>query len=209
MRLTSKIVIASTNLDKFEEFKALFSAYPDIELIPAGKILRNAGNLGSVENHDTYFQNALAKARLANLACHFPCLADDSGIECDALNGRPGVRSARFSPPVAGLSQDEANTRLLLKETGTGSRNARFVCTLVLIIEGIMLHATGKMEGNLIDTPRGTLGFGYDPIFVPRGSSKTLAEMTQGEKNSISHRAKALHDLMTQAKNHGIVLAKP
>jgi XTP/dITP diphosphohydrolase len=209
MRLSNKVMIATANRGKVEEFEALFAAYPEFKPVAAEEIIRNPGKLGLAEKYDTYLENAIAKARLANQACHYPILADDSGIEVEALKGRPGVRSQRYAPPQLNKTQDEANTELLLKEVGQGPRNARFVCTLVLLIEGIMLHSTGVLEGTLAEAPRGKNGFGYDPIFIPKGSTKTFAEMTDGEKNSISHRAKALHDLMSKVKNHGIVLVKP
>ena len=125
------------------------------------------------------------------------------------MGWKPGVRSHRYATPKAGISQDEANTQLLLTELGSKSRNARFVCTLALLVEGIMIHATGTLEGTIIDKPRGDEGFGYDPIFVPKGSNKTLAEMSLEEKNGISHRTLAVRELMTQVKNHGVVFAKP
>lgn len=210
MRLSNKIVLASLNREKFEEFKALLAAYPEIELLPAQEIIRNPDGLKTVETHSTYLENSLAKARLANQCSHYPALADDSGIEVEALDGKPGVRSHRYAPPQAGVAQDVANTRHLLEAVKSSENlNARFVCTLSLVIEGIMIHATGILEGTLIRTPRGENGFGYDPIFVPKGSKKTLAEMTDAEKNAISHRARALHDLMNQAKAHSLVFAKP
>ena len=88
-------------------------------------------------------------------------------------------------------------------------RGARFVATLTLVIEGLMLHTTATLDGAIADAPRGKNGFGYDPIFIPKGSQKTLAEMTDTEKNAISHRSKALHELMAQTKAKGIIFAKP
>ncbi|MGZ3699073.1 MAG: RdgB/HAM1 family non-canonical purine NTP pyrophosphatase, partial [Bdellovibrionota bacterium] len=171
----------------------------------------NPEGLAHSERHSTYLENASAKARLANQGTHFPTIADDSGLEVDALGGKPGVRSHRYATPKAGISQDQANVQLLLSELkGSTSREAKFVCTLVLVIEGILIHATGTLEGTISDAPRGTNGFGYDPVFMPKGShNKTLAELTDVEKNSISHRAKALHELMAQVKSHGILFAKP
>lgn len=220
MRHSNKIVLASMNPDKFKEFSALLSAYPEVELVPAEGLIRNPEKLAFVETHDTYLENAIAKARLANTGSHYPSLADDSGLEAEGLDGKPGVRSHRFAKiqvgvgpgAVSRISQDKANMDLLLQELKArpgASRNARFVASLALMIEGILVHSTGVLEGTIIDQPRGTHGFGYDPIFVPKGSQKTLAEMTEQEKNAISHRAKALHDLMAQVKARGIVFARP
>lgn len=210
MRKSNQILLATLNRSKYEEFKTLFSAYPDIELVMADQFLRNPEKLALVENFDSYLENAVAKARLANQGAHYPSLADDSGLEVEALGGKPGVRSHRYAAPRAGLSQDQANNEKLLSEiAGKPSRSAKFVCTLALIIEGIMISGTGVLEGTITDTARGTNGFGYDPIFIPKGSSRTFAEMTDAEKNMISHRAKALHELMAKVKSHGIVFAKP
>ncbi len=209
MRQSNIILLASQNREKYEEFKTLFSSYPEVEITPANEYIRNLEGLKYVERHDTYLENAMAKARLVNQAAHYASLADDSGLECAALGGKPGVRSHRYATPRPGLSQDEANTQFLIKEIGKSTRDARFVCTLVLLMEGIMLQATGVVEGTIIDCPRGKNGFGYDPVFVPKGSNKTFAEMTANEKNAISHRAKAVHALMNQVRTHAIVFAKP
>ena len=214
MRLSNRIVFASMNVDKFREFEAILKAWPDLELIPAENVLRNPGKLAFVETHDTYLENAAAKARLANQGCHYPSLADDTGLEVEALGGAPGVRTHRYATLPANerskSAQDEANVKKLLDELkGKSSRTARFVTTLTLIVEGLLVHATGVLEGTIAEAPRGTEGFGYDPIFIPKGSQKTLAEMTVTEKNSISHRALAAQNLMTQLQARGIVLAKP
>ena len=209
MRITSSIVLATLNRHKFQEFEALFTSYPDIRLVRLTDLVANANKLAFGEDYDTYLENALAKARLANFATHFPSLGDDSGLEVLAFDGKPGVRSARFAPPRAGKSQDQANTEYLLEQLPKNApMTARFVCTLALIVEGISVHATGILDGELIRTPRGGQGFGYDPIFVPKGHQKTLAEMVESEKNAISHRAKAVQELMEQVKRHSIVLAK-
>jgi XTP/dITP diphosphohydrolase len=210
MRLSNKVLLATTNRHKFEEFKTLLSAYddPELDLVPAEELVKNPERLGLVERHDTYLENAVAKARLANGCAHYPTLADDSGLEVEGLDGKPGVRSHRFATPKAGMTQDEANIQFLLSELGNKSHHARFVCTLSLVIEGIMIHATGSLEGTIIDKPRGSNGFGYDPIFVPHGSDKTFAEMTDSEKNRISHRKKALDQLMAQVKSLGIQFVK-
>jgi XTP/dITP diphosphohydrolase len=209
MRLSNKILLATQNRDKFEEFQSLITAYPEVELVMAGDVLRNTDKLRFVETHDTYLENAVAKARFVNLGAHYPALGDDSGIEVLSLEGKLGVRSHRYAPPRAGMTQDQANNELLLKELNGKQRDARFVCTLALLVEGILISATGTLEGVISEQPRGAHGFGYDPLFVPKGHTKTLAEMSGAEKNAISHRAKALQELMAKVKTHGIVLAKP
>ena len=199
MRASPKIVFASTNSDKFREMKALVAKYPGVELISPEGLIRNADKIGVVETFSTYAENAAAKARLVNQGCHYPTLADDSGVEVLALEGQPGVRSARSWTPDT----------LLTAMKGQTHRDARFVCTLALVIEGTLLTATGILEGTIIDAPRGSNGFSYDPIFVPKGESRTLAEMTETEKNQISHRSVALAKLMQECMASGIQFAKP
>jgi len=212
MRISNKIVLASTNGDKLEEFKALLRPYGDLELIAADEVIRNADKLGLVEKYETYLENAVAKARTANMGAHYPCLADDTGLEVQALEGKPGIRTHRYAIPKSGESQDIANVNKLLielKGVSPERRTARFVTTLALVEEGILLSATGTLEGTIAEEPRGSNGFGYDPVFVPKGSNKTLAEMTNEQKNSISHRAAALKALFEEIRTKGIVLAKP
>ena len=212
MRALNKIVLASQNPHKFLEFKALFAQFPQVELLSLEGLIRNAGKIDAVETHESYAENALAKARIANRACHFPCLADDSGLEVPSFGGRPGVRTRRYATPKAGQSQDAANIEKLLGELQgrpESDRQARFVATLAICIEGISFHATGILEGTIAPSPRGEGGFGYDPIFIPRGQGLTLAEMTATEKNRISHRAQALRELMSIARENGIQFARP
>jgi XTP/dITP diphosphohydrolase len=216
MRRSQKVVLATLNPDKFREFKAIFALQaPELELIPAEAVLRNPEKLSFVENHSTYLDNAAAKARLVNHGSHYPAIADDTGLECAALGGAPGVRTFRYAElPAQNRSraaQDEANIQKLLTELKKtkGSREARFVTTLTLLIEGILIHATGVLEGLIAESPRGTDGFGYDSIFVPKGSDKTLAEMNEAEKNALSHRAAAVTELLAQVRARGMVLAKP
>jgi XTP/dITP diphosphohydrolase len=127
MRLSHTLVLASNNRGKFEEFRTLLAAYPELELAPASAFMRNSEQLAFVERFDTYAENAIAKARFANRGCHYPALADDSGLEVEGLDGKPGVRSHRYAPPptvAAGqnpLSQDQANMNKLLLDLGRGS----------------------------------------------------------------------------------------
>ncbi len=213
MRLSNTIVLATLNRHKYEECKALFAAHPecaDLDLQLAERFVRNVSGLRLVENHSTYMENAIAKARMINLGSHYPSLGDDSGIEVMALEGRPGVRSHRYATARVGVSQDQANVEQLLSELkGKTQREARFVCSLALVIEGILVQGTGTLDGTIAEAPRGTAGFGYDPIFIPKGSNQTLAEMGAIAKNKISHRAKALEALMQEVTAKGIVFAKP
>ncbi len=218
MRLSHQIVLSSLNPHKWQEFQALFKPYPEVTIISPEGLIRNPEKLAFVETHPTYLDNAIAKARLTNQGCHYPALADDSGFEVEALDWKPGVRSFRYAKSPAGkpsfsrAEQDQANTDLILselKKVPHPSHRARFTCTLALTMEGMLIHSTGVLQGAWVDTPCGANGFGYDPIFVPDGAEKTLAEMRDEEKNAISHRARAVQDLMKQIKARGIIFAKP
>jgi XTP/dITP diphosphohydrolase len=212
MRASHTIVLASTNHDKLVEFRSLLKPYGDLELVAANEIICNADKLSLVETHDTYLDNALAKARLANQGAHYPCLADDSGLEVQALEGKPGVHTRRYANPAAGQSQDDANIQKLLSElrgVPADRRVARFVTALAFIVEGIIVTATGTLEGTIAEAPRGTHGFGYDPIFIPKGGARTLGEMSDDDKNMLSHRSRALKDLFAQIEAKGIALVKP
>jgi XTP/dITP diphosphohydrolase len=152
------------------------------------------------ETEDTFEGNALLKARaLANFT-GLAAIADDSGICVDALDGNPGVLSARWSGATKNI--DRANLELVLEQIKgipAENRGAKFVCAAVAVFpNGKELVAIGEMYGNLLDAPTGENGFGYDPIFVPTGLSKTTAEMSASEKDAISHRGKALKELAHQ-----------
>lgn len=212
MRSAKIIVLASTNRNKFEEFEALFKRYPELRLAPIQDYIRNSGKLGLVETSDQYLENALAKARTCNHGCHYPSLADDSGLEVMALEGRPGVRSNRYSIPKFGQTQDQANNLKLLDELKSvpkAQRTARFICHLALVMEGTMFHSVGVMEGSIAFEPEGVEGFGYDPIFIPKDHTKTLAQLSPAEKNRISHRALAVDQLMKELLMKEIVISKP
>jgi len=213
MRAVNTIILASNNDHKLDELRELLKSLKEpIHIEPIRKFIRNSDKIGLAEKFETYAENAAAKARTANQGAHYPCLADDSGLEIEALQGRPGVRSHRYAIPKAGQSQDMANVEKILEELKghtMDKRKAKFVCSLVLVIEGISIEAEGILEGTIAEAPQGTNGFGYDPIFIPKGSQITLAEMTDHEKNSISHRANALKTLLEKVKSHGVVFAKP
>lgn len=212
MRQSNTVVFASNNRHKYEEFVALLSKYPGIHLVMAEELLANASKISLVETFNTYEENAAAKARVCNQGCHYPSLADDTGIEVDVLDKRPGVRSHRYAIPKAGVSQDQANRDQLLDElkgVPMAKRTARFVTCVALEMEGVLILGRGVLEGRIAEAPSGKNGFGYDPIFIPEGSSKTLADMTDAEKNALSHRARAIDALMTEINRKGLILAKP
>ncbi len=145
------------------------------------------------ENGTSYSENALIKARALYDVVKEPVIADDSGLEVDALGGRPGIHSARFSGENA---THETNIALLLKELSgvdLAQRSARFRCIIAYIdAAGDTREFCGVLEGHIVDNCSGTNGFGYDPVFVVKGQSDTLAQLSEAQKNEISHRANAL-----------------
>jgi XTP/dITP diphosphohydrolase len=151
----------------------------------------------------TFADNALLKAREGVANTGLPTVADDSGLAVDALNGMPGVFSARWS---GRHGDDAANLRLVLSQLSDVDdphRGARFVCAAALVLPGgAELTTTGEMTGRLIREPRGSGGFGYDPIFVADGNTVTNAELTPEEKDAISHRGQALRDLARHIRTH-------
>lgn len=145
------------------------------------------------ETADTFKGNALLKAEHVYTMFKMNCFADDSGLEVDALNGAPGVYSARYAGEP---KSDEKNTLKLLKELeGKANRTARFKTVIALILNGTSYFFEGVIEGDIAEQARGSMGFGYDPVFMPKGYSKTFAEMSADEKNSISHRALAVKQM--------------
>jgi XTP/dITP diphosphohydrolase len=194
-----RVVLASGNSGKLRELASL--------LVPFGFDLVAQSTLGietPAETGKTFAENALLKARHAAATTNLPALADDSGIEVDALGGRPGIYSARYAGEGAG---DEANLHKMLDEmrdVPAPQRTARYQCVIAFVTtatDPAPILACGTWEGTLISAPRGLGGFGYDPIFVPRGFDRTAAELDPGEKNSLSHRGQALRALVTQLQN--------
>ncbi len=198
------LVLASTNRGKLEEFRALLARAP-VTVIPFEEVTGHP--LHIVEDGRTFAENALRKARLVAEATMMLTLADDSGLEVDALGGRPGVRSARFAHERA--TDAENNAALLAAIDGLGdptsgasaeSYPARFRCVLALVDpfanDGEPIQVEGTCEGAIVRSARGGGGFGYDPLFVVAGTAKTLAELTCAEKNELSHRARASRELL-------------
>ncbi|KGP90900.1 nucleoside-triphosphate diphosphatase [Pontibacillus chungwhensis BH030062] len=183
-----KIIVATHNEGKVREFRQLFSKY-NIETLSLDDLDRNLPEVE--ETGETFEENAELKARTISSILNVPVIADDSGLEVDALNGSPGVYSARY----AGEPKDDQKNldKVLLELKGENNRTARFVCVLALSIPGqSVVFERGTCEGHLLEEPQGGSGFGYDPIFVPDGYTATMAEIGADEKNKISHRSQAL-----------------
>lgn len=185
-----KIVIASNNKHKIEEIRAILGAHFDVLLS-----LDDIGiNIEVVEDKDTFFGNALKKAKEISEATGLPALSDDSGLVVDALNGAPGVHSARFAGENA--STAENNALLIEKMLGEKNRSAYFVsCVVIYFPDGSIVFAEGKTDGEILFEERGSAGFGYDPLFYSFELKKTFGEASAEEKNKVSHRGRALAEL--------------
>ncbi len=189
---TPALVLATGNRGKAAELARLLAEAAG--LLAAGvRSLADFPPLAEiVEDGDTYEANAAKKARAVAAALGLPALADDSGLEVDALGGRPGLHSARYLGPGAPPVAQVAGLLRELAGVPPARRTARFVCALVLALpDGREAAARGVVEGTIAEAPRGEGGFGYDPIFVPRGDTRTYAEMPAEEKARTSHRAAA------------------
>ena len=185
------LVLATHNPDKQTEMNAVLSdlglgvigldQYPEIDDIP--------------ENGTTLLENALIKARLVHLKTGFPALADDTGLEVDALHGAPGVYSARFAGEDATYQDNVKKLLSVMAGVSRQNRTARFRTVVALIDSDTELWTEGIIEGLITHEERGTGGFGYDPIFEEKDTKKTFSEMSSAEKNKISHRALALQKM--------------
>jgi len=199
----TRAVLASANPGKLREFAALLAPF-SMELIPQEQL----GIRPAIESGTTFLENALLKARHAAHHAHLAALADDSGIEVDALGGRPGVRSARFAAQGA---SDAENLRHLLAElhdVPDGFRQARYQCVIVFVrtaSDHAPLVAHGTWQGSIAHAPRGRGGFGYDPVFVPAGERRTAAELSSAQKNAVSHRGQALRALVAMLDSGGYI----
>jgi XTP/dITP diphosphohydrolase len=191
-----KLVLASNNAGKVKEFQALLAPL-NFQIIPQGEL----GIPSAEEPHCTFVENALAKARHASAASGLPALADDSGICAHALNGSPGVLSARFAGEQ---SDDAANNQKLIQELkGRTDRSAHYVCALVLVDSANdpePLIVQTRWYGQIADKASGSNGFGYDPHFFLESQNCTAAELDPIQKNLISHRGQALRELISQLK---------
>lgn len=186
---SKNLVIASRNKGKVSEMRPLLE-----EVFSSIKSLHDYDEVPDAEETgDTYLENAYQKALLTFQHTGEICLADDSGLEIDALGGQPGVHSARFAGPGASDAVKIEKILTALADTPEKERTARFVCVMVCLInEHQWLTSRGVIEGMITDKPKGDNGFGYDPIFVPEGYHVTFASISKLEKNVISHRGRAL-----------------
>jgi XTP/dITP diphosphohydrolase len=195
----SRVVLASGNPGKLREFAELLTG-TGLELARQSEF----GIEPPPETGHTFLANALIKARNAARRSGLPAIADDSGIEVDALGGGPGVYSARYAGDTA---SDAANLDKLLRSLDgvpDGRRGARYRCVIVFLRDADDLQpliGEGTWEGRIIDGRRGAGGFGYDPSFVPRGESRTAAEMSAGEKHAVSHRGQAMRAFLAQLRS--------
>lgn len=189
-----RVVLASNNAGKLREFSALFAPL-GIELVPQGDL----GVPEAEEPHVTFVENALTKARHASRLTGLPALADDSGLCVAALDGAPGVYSARYAKMHGGEKSDQANNALLIaKLAGAADRRAWYVAVLALVRsenDPRPLIGEGLWHGEINDQPEGDHGFGYDPHFYLPDLGLTVASLDPQEKNAISHRARALREL--------------
>ena len=194
-----KILLATENKGKLKEFQALFE--------PTGHKLVSLADYDvtqAEETGQTFVENALLKARNASYATKLPCLADDSGLAVNALNGKPGIYSARYALDEIepGSSQDHANNKKLLREMHMHTdRRAHFYCALVLLRHAddpAPLMATGQWQGHIATQASGQNGFGYDPLFIDKTTGITAATLTADEKHSRSHRGLAWKVLAPQ-----------
>ncbi len=191
-----KILIATNNKHKVKEISKIFEGTGYDVISPAMIDL----HVEVEEDGETFAENALKKADGFCKASEMISIADDSGLTVEALGGAPGVYSARYGTPEL---DDKGRTELLLRNLeGEQNRRAAFVCSIAMVFpDGRVITAEGKCKGEIAYGMSGANGFGYDPVFVPEGFDKTFAELSDDEKNSISHRGRALEELKAKLTN--------
>ena len=188
-----KVVVATRNKGKLREIVPLLAGL-ELQLLTIDEVAPDAELR---EDGVTFVENALAKARQAAHATGLPAIADDSGLEVDALDGAPGVYSARYAGPGADDAKNNAKLLESLRGVPPARRSARFRCVAVFVdpARGIEIVREGTSAGEILEAPRGEDGFGYDPLFLSRAVRRTMAELPLEEKNRISHRAAAFRAL--------------
>ena len=193
-----KIVLATHNWDKCAEMEAIMKDMP-IQLLTLNEF---PGIEEIIEDGKTLEENALIKAKTVHKITHLPAIADDTGLEVDALGGQPGIYSARYAGENCSYSD---NVNKLLKEMANippQKRSALFRTAIAYVDENMELTTEGVVEGVIIDVTKGIDGFGYDPVFYMPGMKKTYAEMSMNEKNQISHRGKAVKNMQILLQPH-------
>ena len=190
-----QIVFATNNAHKLSELR---------QIVGTSLTILSLSDIGCCEDipetGTTLEENSRLKARYVKTHYGYDCFADDTGLEVVALGGEPGVRSARYAPGEGHDSQ--ANMKLLLKNMeNVADRRARFRTVITLIADGTERQVDGIVEGTIAETPAGSDGFGYDPVFIPENSGRTFAQMSAGEKNAISHRGRAVAALLPLLNN--------
>ncbi|MBQ7326648.1 MAG: RdgB/HAM1 family non-canonical purine NTP pyrophosphatase [Clostridia bacterium] len=191
-----KLIIASNNAHKVREIKQILAGkFDEIFSLNEVGVFHE-----TIEDGSSFEENALKKAREIAKITGCAAIADDSGLCVNALGGAPGIYSARYAGDCSEHSTDEANNLLLIKNLeGKADRSAYYSCAVALVYpDGREIVAEGYMHGSIIDSPRGTRGFGYDPFFLPEGEKRTAAELSDEEKNAISHRGRALMALLNK-----------
>lgn len=190
--MSHRILFATNNPGKQAEVRALFSDVSDLVLL----MPTDAPYASAPETGATFLENSLQKAQFACRQTGLACLAEDAGLEVMVLDGEPGVRSARFAGSPSNPKRN--NDLLLNRMNGLHDRRARFIAVAVLCLpDGQVFACSGTLRGQIATSARGEGGFGYDPLFVPEGEARTLAEMPLEEKNRISHRCKAMLRMRT------------
>ena len=194
-----ELILATNNKHKLKEVREILSPH---KITVYGLNDLNLKPKDVEENANTYAGNALIKAKSIQELTTMPIIADDSGLEIEAMDNQPGLHSARFAEQYGG--HENAIKVILENLKKKDNRNARFVCDIILLNEGDKpLLFEGIVPGHIAEKPYGEGGFGYDPIFIADELNKTYAEMTQEEKNKVSHRGKALKKLLTYLRING------
>jgi XTP/dITP diphosphohydrolase len=199
------LLIATRSGGKLREIRPMFAA-AGLTLVSLDELdIEESLDEAELEPYSTFEENALSKARyFYEVSGGIPTIADDSGLEVDALGGQPGVRSKRWAgrDDLRGLQLDEANNRALLASLdGVADMSAHYVCVAAFVAVGNELTARGETAGTIVQSPRGTQGFGYDPYFFSTELGKTFGESAPAEKERVSHRGRAFRELLARIKS--------
>jgi XTP/dITP diphosphohydrolase len=199
------ILIGSNNKHKAAEIQEIFDrvAPGKVKIMIPAEVLNE--KLDIIEDGDTLEANAYLKARGFYDATGIACIADDTGLEIDALSGNPGVHSARFAGEESNDQKNRTKVLKMMAPVDQKERSARFRTVICYCEADEVWYVDGICEGSIIETERGDSGFGYDPIFIPDGYDVTFAEMTAEQKNKISHRGKAIENLISELKRRKII----